>query len=692
MVEPAEIRNLVLMGHGGAGKTSLVESLAFGAGAIRRQGRVEDGNTLADFDPDEQQRAHSLHLSIVSFEHDGRRINLIDTPGYADFVGEVIAGASAADVALIAVDAAAGVQVGTETAWQIAEERAMPRLIVVSRLDRENGSWERAVRGIQETLGTQCTPLQLPIGEAESFEGVIDVLRGEAYVGDSSKASAVPPDQTDAVAAAREALIERIAEADDVLMLKYLEGGGLTDEEVTNGLDSAIATGTVVPILATAATSKIGTHGLLRLIHEDAPSPADVAPASGERDGASVELAPDPAAPTAALIFKTSADEFVGRLTYFRVVSGTIKADAPLWNAQQGESERPSNLSRVFGKELQGTGELTAGEIGAVSKLSVSRTFETLCDKAQPVLVAAPSLPPPVFSAAIEPKSKADVDKLGPSLQRLLEEDPTLHVERQADTGQTILSGLGESHVELAADKLRGKFKVDVVVQDRKIPYRETISNTAEAEYLHKKQSGGHGQYARVALRVEPRGRGEGFEFAAKVVGGSVPRNYIPAVEKGVTEALPGGVVAHYPLTDLKVTLYDGKHHDVDSSDMAFKVAGSQALKEATQKAHPVLLEPIMSVRIELPDTATGDVMSDLNGRRARVLRVEPFGDRHSAIVAEGPMAEFLRYATELRSITGGRGTFSSTFERYDPVPDHISKKVVEAAAAAASDHAADAR
>ena len=364
MVEPAQIRNLVLMAHGGAGKTSLVESLAFGAGAARRQGRVEDGNTIADFDPDEQKRGHSVNVSVVSFENEGRRINLIDTPGYADFVGEVIAGASAADVALITVDAAAGVQVGTETAWRIAEQRALPRLIVVSRMDRENSSWEQAVSGIQETLGPQCTPLQLPIGEAESFAGVIDVLRGEAYVGDADKASDMPGDQADAVAAAREALIERIAEADDDLTLKYLEGEALTDEEISDGLKAAIAARTLVPILAISATSNIGTHGLLRLIREDVPSPTDVAPARGERDGASVELPADPAAPPAALIFKTSADEFVGRLTYFRVFSGTIKADAPLWNAQQGESERPSNLSRVFGKELQGAGELTAGRSG----------------------------------------------------------------------------------------------------------------------------------------------------------------------------------------------------------------------------------------------------------------------------------------------------------------------------------------
>ena len=391
MVEPTQIRNLVLMAHGGSGKTSLVESLAFAADAASRQGRVEDGNTIADFDPDEHKRGHSVNVSVVSFEHEQRQITLIDTPGYADFVGEVIAGASAADVALIAVDAAAGVQVGTETAWSIAQDRGMPGLIVVSRMDRENGNWAQAVSGIRETLGPQCTPLLLPIGEAESFSGVIDVVRGEAYIGDASKASAVPADQADAVAAAREALVERIAEADDELTLKYLEGEGLTDEEITNGLDSAIVAGTLVPILATSATHNIGIHGLLRLIQEDVPSPADVAPKTGDQDETTVELTADPAAAPAALIFKTSADEFVGRLTYFRVVSGTIKADASLWNAQQGENERPSNLSRIFGKELQGAGELVAGEIGAVSKLGVSGTFETLCDKAQPVQLDAPA-------------------------------------------------------------------------------------------------------------------------------------------------------------------------------------------------------------------------------------------------------------------------------------------------------------
>ncbi len=686
IVDPAQIRNLVLMSHGGAGKTSLVEALAFAAGATNRQGRVEDGNTVADFDPDEQKRSMSVNVAVVSFDHGGRRINLIDTPGYADFIGEVKAGARAADVALIVVDATAGVQVGTETAWEIADERSVPRIVVVNRIDRENANWDATVASIQETLGAQCVPLHLPIGSEASFEGLVDVMRGEAFRSDGAKPSDTPADLESAVAAARDSLIERIAEADDDLTMKYLEGEELTADEIRSGLKQAILAGTLVPIVVTSATNNIGTLPLLRLIGDDAPSPVDIGAVKALRDGEEVEIAVDPAAPPAALIFKTSADEFVGRLTYVRVYSGTVTGDAPLWNTQKSETERLSNLSHVFGKELKPVDALGPGDIGTVTKLSVSTTFDTLCDKNHPVTLPAPSLPEPVFAAAIHPESKADVDKLGPSLQRLMEEDPTLRVDREADTGETILSGLGESHVELAADKLRRKFKVAVQITERRIPYRETITSTAEAEYLHKKQTGGHGQYARVALRVEPRGRGEGFEFAQKIVGGAVPRNYIPAVEKGVQEVLPGGVLAHYPLTDLKVTLYDGRHHDVDSSDMAFKMAGSQALKGATQKAHPILLEPIMALRIIVPDTATGDVMSDLNSRRARVQGMEPSGTGNTTIVAEGPMAEFRRYATELRSITGGRGSFRATFERYEPVPEHVAKKVIEKAQAAAEE------
>jgi elongation factor G len=681
-VDTAQLRNLVLLSHGGAGKTSLVEAMAFSAGAISRLGAVEDGTTVSDFDADEQHRGMSISTSIVSFDSHGARINLIDTPGYADFIGETIAGASVADAALILVDAAAGVEVGTETAWRLAERRSMPRVIVVNRLDRENADWDTVVSSIQSGLGPQCQPLHLPIGAESAFEGLVDVLGGKAYRADGSTASDIPDDLASSVAATRDALVERIAEADDDLTLKFLEGEELTNDEITNGLKHAIVAGTLVPIVCAAGIANIGTHPLLRLIAEELPSPLDVAPIVAEADGDSIELPPDPAGPPALMIFKTAADEFVGRLSYFRVYSGTIPADAHLHNMESDSEERLAHISHICGKELTAVEALVPGDIGAVTKLSESRTFDTLCDNKRRVVLPKPALPSPVFSAAIAPKTKADVDKLGAGLHRLLEEDLTLRMERDGDTGDTILSGLGESHVELAAAKMHSKFHVDVEIHDRRIPYRETITTEARAEYLHKKQSGGHGQYARVAIRVEPLHRGDGFEFASEVVGGNVPRQYIPAVEKGVAETLPGGVIAHYPMTDIRVVLIDGKHHDVDSSEMAFKTAAHQALREAATSARPILLEPIMTYHITVPESATGDIISDLNGRRARVMGMEPSADIPGATVvsAEGSMAEFLHYATDLRSMTGGRGTFTSDFARYDPVPDHVTKKVVEKA------------
>ncbi|MCZ6544606.1 MAG: elongation factor G [Chloroflexi bacterium] len=681
-VDPAQIRNLALMSHGGAGKTSLVEALAFAAGAISRHGRVEDHNTVADFDEDEHRREMSINASVVTFDHGGALLNLVDTPGYADFVGEMIAGAIAADVALILVDAASGVQVGTEMAWRIAQRRPMPTVVVVSRLDRENASWEGALASIQETLGNQCQPLQIPIGVEGGLEGVVDVLSGRAFMGDDGKGEDAPEAMAEAVAEAREAVVERIAESDDELTLKFLEGEELTEDEITNGLKGAIRAGTLVPVVATSATREIGVRPLLELIATELPAPNEVSPRTVSLNGPDGELAADPDGPVVAQIFKTLADDFVGRLSYFRVLSGMFTSDVHLTNAANGENERPANLSRLLGKELIRVDQLVAGEIGAVTKLAHSSTFDTLTTADSGVVVPRPAMPRPAYSAAVEPKTKADVDKLGAGLQHLTEEDKTLAVERDRDTGQTILSGLGESHVDLAADKLRRKFKVDVDLVDRRIPYRETVTTTARAEYLHKKQTGGHGQYARVALRVEPRSRGEGVEFDSECVGGSIPRNFIPAVEKGVTESLPAGVLASYPLTDLKVVVYDGKHHDVDSSEMAFRLAASQALKEAAQGARPILLEPIMMMRVTVPETATGDVMSDLNARRARVQGMEPSEELegNTVVVAEVPMAEIRHYAAELRSMTGGRGTFTAEFQRYDPVPDHETQKVVEQA------------
>ena len=668
------VRNIGIVGHQGAGKTTLVEALAFATGAVTRIGRVEEGNTISDFDPEEQQRGMSINTALVSLDHAGVRINLLDTPGYADFIGEVVASVAVVDAAVVVVDASAGVQVGTETSWRMAARRGIPRVVVISRLDRDNSSWDDALASVQSAFGSECQPLYLPIGAESNLSGVVDVLNGEAWLGDDAKPSEAGADAAAAADDAREALVEQIVEADEDLMMMYLEDEEIDPADLAAAVKPAMLAGSLVPVIPVSAVSSIGAAPLLRLIGEALPGPSEAPPVA---DGIDADSDADPA----AFVFKTTADEFVGRLSYLRVLSGRVASDSHLENAQKGEDERLANLSHARGKELIGAGALEAGDIGVVTKLSHTTTFDTLRPKTSNLQAPAPQMPAPIFAAAVEPKTKADVDKLGPSLARLVEGDPTLRIERDRDSGETILSGLGESHVQLAADRLFRKFKVEVEIHDRRVPYRETITSVGQAEYLHKKQTGGHGQYARVALRVEPQARGAGFEFADEIVGGAVPRNYIPAVEKGVVESLPSGT---FPLTDLRVVLYDGKHHDVDSSEMAFKLAASQALKEGVSSARPILLEPIHSLRITAPESSMGDIMSDLNSRRARVLGMEPSDDPpgSSVVIAEGPMAEFLHYATDLRSMTGGRGTFAWEFERYDPVPVHVAQKVRAAAAA----------
>ena len=674
------IRNIAVVGHQGAGKTTLVEALAFAAGAVSRIGRVEDGNTVSDFHPEERDRGMSISTSLVSLTHGDLRINLLDTPGYADFIGEVVSAVAVADAAIVVVDASSGVQVGTETVWRMARRRGIPRAVVITRLDRENSSWDDALESIQRVLGPECQPLFLPIGAESEFGGAVEVLSGRAYEGDGATASEAAPDVAAAAAAGRDALVERIVEADEELMLAYLEDEELAEDDLAAGLKPALLAGALAPVLPACASANIGIAPILRLIASAFPNPLEAPPLD---EGLDADSGADPA----AFVFKTTADEFVGRLSYLRVAAGTVRGDSHLQNARAGDDERLSGLSHAQGKEMQVAAEMAAGDLGVVTKLSNTTTFDTLRTPDSDLLITPPEMPAPIFAAAVEPRSKADVDKLGPSLTRLVEEDPTLRIERDRDSGETILSGLGESHVQLAADQLLRKFKVEVDIRDRRVPYRETVTAVGQAEYLHKKQTGGHGQYARVALRVEPLERGAGFEFSDSIVGGAVPRNYIPAVEKGVVESLPSGAVASYPLTDVRVVLYDGKHHDVDSSEMAFKLAASQALREATGSARPILLEPIQSYRIFVPDQSTGDVISDLNARRARVLGMEQADDPpgHSFVLAEGPMAEFLHYATDLRSMTGGRGTFAAEFVRYDPVPEHVAQKVRQDAQAPAA-------
>ncbi|HZP58658.1 MAG TPA: elongation factor G [Dehalococcoidia bacterium] len=671
-----QLRNLVLLGHGGTGKTSLAEAAAFASGAISRLGRVDDGTTVSDFEPDEQKRKISLSLALVPCEWANHKINLIDCPGYADFVAEVRSGIAAADLGVIVVDAVSGLQVGTEQAWQNADRARLPRVIFINRMDRENANFQQALDQLQARYGKKVAPLQLPIGAQDSFSGVVDLLQNKAYAGEKGAAAEVPGDMQAAVAAAREQLIEAVCEADDDVMARYLEGEELSADELTGALRKGIAAGVTYPVFVGSAAKNIGVTAFLDAIVADGPSPADVAPRIARADGGEEPLKADPAGPLAALVFKTSADPFVGKLTYLRVVSGTLKADSHVWNANHNVDERIGQIIILRGKTQDHVTALAAGDIGAVAKLAHTVTGDTLCQKDRAVTLPGIEFPRPPYNVAVTPKGKADIDKLGPALQRIAEEDPSLVVRRDETTGETIISGMGDAHVEVAAERMKRKFGVDVDLHAPKVPYRETVTSSVDSEYIHKKQTGGHGQYARVNIKVEPN-KGGGFEFVDKVVGGAVPRNYIPAVEKGVQEALHEGALAHFPMVDIRVTLFDGKDHPVDSSEMAFKIAGSQALKQGALKANPVLLEPIVSMKIRVPESNTGDVMSDLNGKRAKVHGMTPEDGGMTVIDAEAPLAEVLRYATDLRSITQGRGSFEMEFDHYEEVPQHLAQKVI---------------
>ncbi|MBI2723984.1 MAG: elongation factor G [Chloroflexi bacterium] len=671
-----QLRNVVLLGHGGTGKTSLTEAALFASGGTSRMGKVEDGTTTSDFEPDEVKRKISLSLSLVPCEWSDHKINIIDTPGYADFTGEVRSGIRAADIGVIVVDAAAGVQVGTEMTWRAADQARLPRLVFVNRMDRENANFDATLQALQARWGKKVAPLVLPIGAQDAFSGVVNLIDRKAYMGDKGSPAEIPAGMEAAVEAACEQLVEAVAEADDDLLAAYLDGKTPDEEEMVRALRKGIADGLVYPVFAGSAAKNIGIAKFLDALVADCPSPADVAPRTATAGGSETTLAADAQAPLAALVFKTAADPFVGRLTYLRVVSGALRGDTHVWNANRGVDERLGQIIVLKGKTQDHAPALAAGDIGAVAKLAHTVTGDTLCAKERPVTLPPIEFPKPPYNTAVSPKGKGDVDKLGPALHRIAEEDPTLVVHRDETTGETIMSGMGETHCEVAAEKMKRKFGVEVDLHAPRIPYRETVTGRIEQEYIHKKQTGGHGQYARVAIVVEPN-KGGGFEFVDKVVGGAVPRNFIPAVEKGVHEAMNEGALAHFPMVDVRVTLTDGKEHPVDSSEMAFKLAGSQALKQGALKANPVLLEPVMEMRIHVPDGNTGDVMSDLNGKRAKVHGMSPDDDGMTEIDAEAPLAEVLRYATDLRSITQGRGTFEMKFHHYEEVPQHIAQKII---------------
>lgn len=685
---PAEIRNIALIAHGGTGKTTLSEAMLFRAGVISRLGHVEEGTTSSDFDADEIKRKISVNLSLLPLEWKGTKINLLDTPGYADFVGEEKSGLRAVDGAILVIDASAGVQVGSEYAWQFADERKLPRLVFINRIDRENADFDRTVDSVCTRFGKRCAPLELPIGAQDQFKGVVDLISMKAYNGENAEEGSVPADVADRANMYRERLVEAIAETDDDLIAKFLEGEELAEAELRIGLRKGVLAGAIVPILVGAANREIGVISLLDSIVQYLPSPAEVGavqaqdPASGKQ----IEFQPDPAAPLAAFVFKTTADPYVGRLSFVRIYAGALKSDSQIWNANRNHAERVGQIFFQHGKTQEPVHQIGAGDIGVIPKLSETTTGETLCTREHPVVLEPTKLPPPAFSASVTPKTKQDADKVSASLHRIAEEDPTLSVGRDHDTGELILSGVGESHVEVAAEKMHRKFGVGVDLKTPRVAYKETITLSTNSEYRHKKQTGGAGQFGQVTLHLEPQPRGAGVEFAEKVVGGAVPREFFPAVEKGVREAASEGVIAHYPLVDVKVTLVDGKYHPVDSKAIAFEIAGMQAVKQGVQQAKPVLLEPIMRLQIHVPESYTGDVISDLNTKRAKVHGMTP-DDGVTIIEAEAPQAEIQRYATDLRSITQGRGTFTAEFGHYEEVPAHVAQKVIDEAKKEAEAH-----
>ena len=665
------IHNVVLLSHGGAGKTSLSEAMLFKAGAIKRLGKVDDGSSTSDYEPDEVKRQISINLSLLPCEWQDKKLNIIDTPGYADFIGEMKAGMRVSEGAVIVVCAASGVEVGTEQVWKYCEEARIPRLIFINKMDRENADFIRTVEEIRSKLSTKCLPLQLAIGAQDSFEGIADLLSMKAYTGADAKEGEMPSSLQTQIDTYREKLIEAIAEIDDALIEKYLGGEDITPEELNNNLRKAIINGNIVPILTGSALQNIGADRLLDAISDYLPLPKEQQVALS--DGA---VDPSDTAPLAALVFKTTADPYVGKLTYFRVYNGSIKSNTQVWNANEKATERIGQLYIMRGKTQEPIEQVSAGDIGAVAKLNVTGTGDTLCAQEKPVTITPVTFPTPTYNEAVYPKTKTDVDKMGTALSRLAEEDPTLKVYREMGTNETIMAGMGDTHLSVAAEKMQRKFGVNVEMSTPKVPYRETITVSSKAEYKHKKQSGGHGQYGHVLLSLEPLPeRGEN-EFGDKIVGGSVPKNYIPAVEKGVHEAYQEGGLAGYPVVGVKTTLYDGSFHPVDSSEICFKIAGAQAFKKGIADGQPILLEPIMNLKVTVPGDLTGDIIGDLNTKRARVLGMNPEGDTN-VIEATVPLAEIQRYAIDLKSMTQGRAIYTIEFDHYEEVPAQIIQKIV---------------
>ena len=672
------IRNLALLAHNGAGKTSLAEAILFNTKIINRLGKVSEGSTTSDYDPAEQKRAMSISLSMLPYIWQGNKINLMDTPGYPDFIGEVKSAIRVSEGAVIVVCAASGVEVGTEQVWAYCDTVNLARIVYINRMDRENVDFTKVVDQIQSKFGRKCLPIQLPIGEHTTFQGVIDLLKMKSYTGAVSKEGEVPAELLNEAKSLREKLIESIAETEDALLEKFLGGEELNPEELTKALTKAVAAGKLIPIMAGAGLQNIGVLPLMDAIVNYLPPPKDHQVEIVGEDNKPAKMAADPKGNLAALVFKTSADPYVGRLTYFRVYCGAITSNSQVWNVTRNEHERIGQLFILRGKNQEAVQEIGAGDIGAVAKLTVTATNDTLGVKEKHIKLVPIVFPEPRYSEAVYPKTKLDLDKLGPSLAKIVEEDPTLKMHREATTNETILSGIGEIQLSVAAEKMARKFGVNVELQTPKVPYKETITVECQAEYKHKKQTGGHGQYGHVVLELSPLPRGSGTEFVEKIVGGTIPKNYIPAVEKGVHEGVQEGVLGGYPVEDVRIAVIDGSFHPVDSSEICFKIAGAGAVKKGLTDGKPVILEPIVKLKITAPDNYTGDIISDLNTKRGQVHGMLP-EEGMNTIEAIVPLAEVQRYAMNLKSITQGKGTYSMEFSHYQEAPPLVTQKIIAA-------------
>ncbi len=677
-----KIRNVGLFSHGGAGKTSLVEAVLYDAGITNRLGRVDDGTSTSDYDPAEIKRKISINSTIIPLEWNEHKINFIDTPGYADFVADVKSAIRVVDSALILLCAVAGVEVQTEIVWEYALEANLPCIFVVNKMDRENADFNRVYEAIRNKLSKNAIAVWIPLGSQSEFKGIIDLLTMKAIFfeneGRKFREEEIPDSFKAESEKHHEKLIETVAETDDVLTDKYLGGEEITKEEIWKALRTAMQSRKIIPVLCGSALQNIGIQPLLNFIVNCFPSSMDRPSVTGMdlKTQEEIKIEPNPQSSLCALVFKTMADPYIGKLTYFRVFSGVLKADSHVFNSSRDREEKVGQVFFMRGKNQETTPEVIAGDIGVIAKLQETITGDTICTRDQPIKLPPIEFPVPIISAAVQPRSKGDEDKLGTALARLVEEDLSFSVERDTEVGQTIISGMGETHLEIMTERLKNKFSVEVDLIPRKVPYKETIRTKVEAEYKHKKQTGGHGQYGHVFLRLEPLARGTNFEFADEIFGGVVPKQYVPAVEKGVREAMQEGILASYPVVDVKVTLYDGSYHVVDSSEISFKIAAAMAFRKGMQQANPVILEPILEVEVIIPEEYMGDIISDLNARRGKILGVESY-QKNQKIKSLVPMAEMLRYAIDLRSITQGRGSFHTKFSHYEEVPSHIAEKII---------------